>query len=113
MRRVTRSASAIVDGVHFECYGNQSLVVVGSTLQLLAGEDPSCYMQTIIQASGGDPGQFLHKVCTLALWCLGVKEIGISGSQAARDPLLQILGPKKSSIKTFLDIWLADNGIGH
>ena len=105
--RLSRSkdvGSAIVDGIHFEFYGDAVQSSVDSILQLWA-EKPKCFFQTFVQALGKTDESI--RFVQFAAYCLN-PEIQLGATEALKlsEPFKRIVKEKVSSISTCTDTML-------
>ncbi len=96
-------ASAIIDGIHFEFYGDSSPTVIESLLHLWA-EQPECFFQTLLDglAAGvtGPAGRF---VC-IATYCVDSEvQLGATEVLALAEPFSGIVLDKAGSVTTFIE----------
>lgn len=99
------TASAIVDGIHFEFYENASPAVVESILQVLA-EKPTCFFQTFVKGRGGN-GRTVMRFAQMAACCIDADRVlGAPNSFQLPFVLMRIVKEKGRSICTALDIML-------
>lgn len=105
--RLSRSkdiGSAIVDGIHFEFYGDAAQAPVESILQLWA-EKPKCFFQTFVQALGETDKTM--RFVQFAAYCLNPEiQLGATEAFTLSDPFMRIVKEKASSISTCTDIML-------
>jgi hypothetical protein len=97
--------SAIIDGLHFEFYGNASNEVIESIAQLWVTQN-RCFLNTDFAAfKNKDKGNRIRLMITIASNCTGKNITGATETLNWVEPFLQIQNSKLSSINTFFQIF--------
>ena len=97
-------ASAIVDGIHFEFYGDASPSVIESLLQLWA-ERPQCFLSTFVDALGKE--NVGNRFVSMAAFCISPEQpLGATDAVRLIAPFIRISKEKAVSVHTCMDIML-------
>ena len=101
------ATSAIIDGIHFEQYGDQQLEQVESILHLWATK-PTCFAQTILGMLRKPRELRLPLLASILMYCLGAENIAITEVRPVFARFMTVVRAAISELRPTLTEMLSD-----